>query len=309
MHGYRCIIADAAFSGYKLAVGLLEKGLFLIGNVKTCHSGFPKQKLQSLAPERDMVASAVTTAKLDDGQTHSILAVADRDKQPMSVIATAGTTLGPVHIHRRVRTIHKDGRAKVSDKTLTTVMASKKYRDNFNAIDKHNAKRQGRACLEDVWRTHRWVLRDYQALVGVSLINVLLSIRHFTRLDVPYWKFLRVLYTQLLENHLYLSRRRPRNSQGPKPALLHRMLSTKEHMGKIVQRMCVQCGKTKSMWFCPCKGHPQAGTAASRNYLDPCAFLCSPKQNPECFVRHMKGEPTYKLQASAEKAGTSHDVQ
>ena len=254
-----------------------------------------------------MVASAVTTVKLADGQTHSILVVADRDKQPMSIIATAGTTLGPVHIHRRVRTIHKDGRAKVSDKTLTTVMASKKYRECFNAVDKHNSKRQGRACLEDVWRTHRWVLRDYQALVGVSLINVLLAVRHFTKVDVQYWKFLRVLYTQLLENQMYLSRRRPRQSQPQKLALLHRMLSTKDYMGKIVQRMCMQCGKgAKSMWFCPCKGHPQSGTATSRNYLDPCVFLCSPKQNPECFVRHMRGEPTYKIKAIVEAASTSN---
>ena len=300
----RCVIADAAFSGYKLAVALLEKGLYHIGNVKTCHSGFPKAKLQAMAPLRDMVSMATTSVQLADGRTYTILATSDRDKQPMSLISTAGTSQGPAIIERRVRTIHKDGRAKVSTKTLQTVMVGKKYRECFNVIDKHNAKRQGGACLEDIWRTHRWVLRDYQALVGVSLINTLLAVRHFKRLQLPYWKFLRVMYTQCLENSVYLSRRRRRDQAAagiPRITLQHKLLSTKQVCGRTVQRLCHQCGERRTMWFCACHGPPSLGTPTDKHYKDSCVFICSTVQHPECFARHVRGDKTSRQLAIADK--------
>lgn len=109
----RCVIADSAFASYRLAVALLSKGLHLIGNVKTAMKGFPKEKLNELADVRDKTAFALTEVTLESGEKKNILAIGDRDKKPMTTICTAGTSAGPVVIRRRVRTIHKDGRAKV----------------------------------------------------------------------------------------------------------------------------------------------------------------------------------------------------
>mmetsp|Transcript_39265 Transcript_39265/g.111160 ORF Transcript_39265/g.111160 Transcript_39265/m.111160 type:complete len:113 (+) Transcript_39265:55-393(+) len=80
----RCIIADSAFASYKLAVALLQRGLYLIGNVKTAHSGFPKLKLQAMADVRGKTATATTIVCLSgSNQEHVILATSDRDKQPV----------------------------------------------------------------------------------------------------------------------------------------------------------------------------------------------------------------------------------
>ena len=54
-----------------------------------------------------------------------------------------------------------------------------KYRRYFNAIDKHNSKRQGPASFEDLWKTHKWWLREFQMLTGMSEINALLLWRKF----------------------------------------------------------------------------------------------------------------------------------
>ena len=46
-------------------------------------------------------------------------------------------------------------------------------------MDKHNAKRQGPQCLEDTWKVHKWWVRDFQMLFGMSEINALLCWRKF----------------------------------------------------------------------------------------------------------------------------------
>eukprot|EP00192_Tetraselmis_astigmatica_P013186 CAMPEP_0117655502 /NCGR_PEP_ID=MMETSP0804-20121206/4312_1 /TAXON_ID=1074897 /ORGANISM="Tetraselmis astigmatica, Strain CCMP880" /LENGTH=338 /DNA_ID=CAMNT_0005461855 /DNA_START=334 /DNA_END=1351 /DNA_ORIENTATION=+ len=215
MQQERCIIADSAFASYKLAVALLQRGLYLIGNVKTAHSGFPKLKLQAMADVRGKTATATTIVCLSgSNQEHVILATSDRDKQPMSCICTAGTSAGPVIIHRWVKTIHKDGKAKVSGKTFSTLQASAYYRKHFNAVAKHNAKRQGGHCLEDDWRTHQWILRDFQAMYGATLVNSLLAMRFFMRKpELAQWKFQQRLCEQLQRTALAEEREAPQKQR------------------------------------------------------------------------------------------------
>ena len=288
------MIADAAFASYKLAVGLLSVGLYMIGNVKGSHTGFPKLKLLSIADVRDKTAMAITTVTLPSGEQATILATGDRDKQPMTCIATAGTSNGPVVIHRRVKTIHKDGRSRVSGKTFTTLHAPAYYRKVFNAVDKHNAKRQGGACLEDIWFTHRWAVRDFQALFGVSLVNTLLSVRYFQQRKVPQWQFVRTLSYQLMNNKILRGRLRShkRNHALMVEHEVHWLIDSGSGDGTRMQRVCVICKQIKSQWYCKCGGCPILGTANSGRGRDPSdtsIFICSPSQNPECFLAHKMG--------------------
>lgn len=48
----RIIIADSWFSSYATAVAMMKHGLFYVSNVKTGHSGFPKQFLKSKMQRR-----------------------------------------------------------------------------------------------------------------------------------------------------------------------------------------------------------------------------------------------------------------
>ena len=63
----------------------------MAGNVKTAHTGFPKGWLNSQVTERDERACA-THAFTVNGQQWEALAALNKDKQPMSLIGTAGTT-------------------------------------------------------------------------------------------------------------------------------------------------------------------------------------------------------------------------
>eukprot|EP00873_Tetraselmis_striata_P044287 jgi/Tetstr1/464551/TSEL_009308.t1 len=88
----RCVIADSGFASVKCAQGLAEHGLFMIGNVKTGSAGFPKQFLLSNLKERGDRVCLTSSIKTNSGQEWSLLAAGDRDKQPMSLLGTAGTS-------------------------------------------------------------------------------------------------------------------------------------------------------------------------------------------------------------------------
>ena len=64
--------------------------MFIIGNVKTAHTGFPKQWLNSKVSQRGERACTMHFFTVN-GQQWGVLAAIDKDKQPMSLIGTAGT--------------------------------------------------------------------------------------------------------------------------------------------------------------------------------------------------------------------------
>eukprot|EP00873_Tetraselmis_striata_P009895 jgi/Tetstr1/430159/TSEL_019991.t1 len=88
----RCVIADSGFASVKCTQGLAEHGLFMIGNVKTGSAGFPKLFLLSNLKERGDRVCLTSSIKTSSGQEWSLLAAGDRDKQPMSLLGTAGTS-------------------------------------------------------------------------------------------------------------------------------------------------------------------------------------------------------------------------
>ena len=175
----RLIFLDAGFASVVCAKGLAEHGLYMIGNVKTGHAGFPKQWLISKIPNRGDRVCATATLTLGDGQEWELLAAGDKDKQPMCLLGTAGTSTMGEPMVRKYSTQRADGTIGCIERTLEQWNIHALYRHFFNVIDMHNAKRQGGTSFEDAWKTHRWWLRDFQILFGMSEVNAYLLWRKF----------------------------------------------------------------------------------------------------------------------------------
>ena len=170
----------AAFAGVKLAVALADFGLFLVGNVKTCHKGVPKLALKEVVLERGDRACWIATTPNKHGEPVKIMAVGDMDKQPMFLVATAGTTLMGQEQQRRRLTMYANGDSEVHNWVLPQWVVHALYRMYFNKIDKHNQARQGgHGCLEDANRTQTWWVRDFFAIFGTHVINFVFAYNFF----------------------------------------------------------------------------------------------------------------------------------
>ena len=296
----RLLIADAGFASLKLCHGLAEHGTFLIGNVKTGHSGFPKRWLLEQVPSRGCRASATTVYKSQSGETWEIIAAADRDKQPMALIGTAGTTAMGEELHRRFTVIRADGTFHVRNASLAQWDVHATYRRHFNAIDKHNSKRQGGMSFEDSWKTHKWWLREFQMLFGMTEVNAYLLWRRFKpdQGECNFDYFRRRLAYQLLHN--------PLRSLELGDIRHLRALEFSQHMpmmnqvkkkdGKPIKGVCRFC-KKRTIWSCscaPCLEGMDKGQRAG------CMYICSFTQNPACFCSHKDGaEPRNKRSVAA----------
>ena len=145
----RCVILDFGFASLKCFKGMAEHGMFMIGNVKTAHSGFPKIWLKSNALVRGQRSCCSTSITTSTGETWSVLAACDKDKQPMALIGTAGTTTMGEILQRHYTIIRSDGIWEVRSTSLAQWEIHEKYMRHFNAIDKHYSKRQGPSSFED----------------------------------------------------------------------------------------------------------------------------------------------------------------
>ena len=80
---------------------------------------------------------------------------------------------------RHFTIIKSDGTYSVRSASLAQWDVHAPYRRYFNAIDKHNSKRQGGGSFEDSWKMHKWWLREFQLLFGMSEVNAFLLWRQF----------------------------------------------------------------------------------------------------------------------------------
>ena len=293
----RLVIADAGFASLKLAAGLAEHGTFLIGNVKGAHSEFPKAWLLQQVPERGCRAAAFTTITTSAGEKWEVVAAADRDKQPMALIGTAGTTCMGQELVRHFTVIRSDGTFQVRSASLAQWDIHATYRSKFNAIDKHNSKRQGGGSFEDTWKTHKWWIRDFQMLFGISEVNAFLLWRKFRPGGQQHSMdfFRRRLAHQLMHNHI----RRAELGEG----MSLRDLGCRQHVvqlngaltkdGKTYRGTCAYC-KKRTVWSCSCA---PCLVGMSKHDRAQCMYLCSFTQNPDCFYLHARG-----LEASNKRA-------
>jgi hypothetical protein len=136
----RTAIVDSGFASVNLARGLAENGMYMIGNVRTGHSKFPRKWLLSKAKKRGQRASCTSTLKVGNHEW-DLLATVDRDKQPMCLLGTAGTTAMGETLIRDYSILRADGTSSVQQRTLQQWDIHATYRGNFNPVDMHNNKR------------------------------------------------------------------------------------------------------------------------------------------------------------------------
>ena len=286
----RTVILDSGFMSVECATGLYDLGLFSIGNVKTASKGFPKDWLLSQVKQRGDEATATAEVKSRRGTTVHLLATADRDKQPMTLLGTAGTSNRGKTLHRRFTTIRADGTYNVREADLNQMEMQEKYRALFNALDKHNAVRQGGACLETSWHTHKWFVRDFQMLWGISEVNAWLIWKYFltgSKANVTFAEFRRRLCYQLLYNPHILreeeeaAQTRSRSGASASTSGRHsQILIGFTDKGARLRKSCRYCS-AKCDYMCPC-------TPGLRDA--PGIYCCSTRSGRDCFFRHIEGE-------------------
>ncbi|KAK3277456.1 hypothetical protein CYMTET_14539 [Cymbomonas tetramitiformis] len=298
----RLVVADAGMASMATLKACADVGLDFEGNVKGAHRGLCKEWLMSQVKNRGDRASAMTEITTEAGEKIQVLAAIDMDKQPMTLISTGGTTTMGAPRERRFKVIRSSGDFMVRNATFEQWDVHSTYRANFNTIDKHNAKRQGGTSFEDTWKTHRWWVRDFQVLDGMSEVNAFLLWNYFRpECDhVSLQTFRRQLGWQLLHNKYIQAERAtacvPRNG-----ALGNRSFLLEHTLKKIVpnddrlknaqkQQKCRYCCAL-TLWNCTCASVCVETLRAGKGRLkrNACMFVCSTTQS-DCFARHLAGE-------------------
>ena len=287
----RLVILDAGFASVKCAIGMAEHGLYMIGNVKVGHTGFPKQWLLNKVPNKGDRVAALSTFTTSDGQEWSMLAAADKDKQPMALLGTAGTSTMGEPMVRRYTSLRADGTQGFIDRTLEQWQIHCVYRKNFNVIYMHNAKRQGGTSFEDTWKTKRWWLRDFQVLMGMSEVNAFLLWRMYrpgqATCDPDYFR--RRLTFQMLRHPILMREKGEGMSlRGLTNECLHFLTENPRSpvgQARAMRRTCSFC-HLKTQWSCNCSPWVEG---MPTTLLGGVIFICSQAQNPECFLKHLQG--------------------
>ena len=279
----RVVILDSGFASVRCALHLMDKGIYMIGNVKTGHTQFPKAWLISQVPRRGDRAMCTAMAVSPNGTRVHLLGAADRDKQPMALLGTAGTTCEGETLFRVFTTIRADGTFNRREAQLAQMHIHEVYRKNFNSLDKHNAYRQGNHNLEESWHTKRWYVREFQVLWGMSEVNAWLLYRTFVpgAGKTSFTNFRKRLCFQMLRHPSWSEERMALRKRGGPGEALHILCKIGvSPAGVSLKRACVMCG-TGSEHCCGCE--PKGDM--------PGIPICNPSgRRPECHAKHVAGE-------------------
>eukprot|EP00951_Prasinocladus_malaysianus_P003499 scaffold24601_cov33-Prasinocladus_malaysianus.AAC.1 len=312
----RTVVADSGFASVKLAKGLAHHGMYLIGNVKGGHAGFPKKWLLEKVPTRGDKAVASSSFTTASGETWSMLAAADRDKQPMALLGTAGSSAPGQTLTRHFTVIRADGTFAVRSATLQQMDIHATYRHAFNVVDKNNAKRQGGVSFEDVWKTHSWWVRDFQLLFGISEVNGYLLFRHFhpEGAGISFTEYRTLLTRQMLEHPVLMSERGAgtRTRGGNRTYMAsneHKLVQTQKKQPDSarpslprhrLKGRCRYCPRLTT-WYCTCCAAPNA-SGRHRGQLTVMYVCPSTCKVPNgCFALHCQGVEPKNKRAEGQK--------
>jgi hypothetical protein len=299
----RTVITDSGFTSMPLVKELFDHGLFVVGNVKTAHKEFPKEWLLSIAKKRGDRAVCSTTIKTRAGRDINLLAAADMDKQPMALLASAGTSTDGKTITRKFTTIRSDGTYSVRSGDLPQMHVHEIYRSGFNTLDKHNSYRQGATSFEDTWKTHSWWTREFQMLFEMSVVNAWLAYKRWVpdAKGVSLSKFRRKLCYEMLNNPFHgdvddSGTRARRGASAHASHVLMRMDKTKG--GHRVKRTCMYC-RHKTQWYCGCV----ASNATGKHTFNICGSGKRNRDPSDCFAKHIRGEdvPNFRSKAAIKR--------
>ena len=287
----RLVILDSGFASVSCALSMMDKGLYMIGNVKSGTKKFPKDFLINQVPRREDRYCCTAKTKTPGGLTVDLLAAADMDKQPMALVGTAGTSTDGQTLTRKFTVIRPDGTFHVREASLKQMQIHERYRAFFNALDKHNAIRQGNACLETSWKTKRWYIRDFQALFGMSMVNAYLMCRRFSKRQelckISYTIFQRKLCYMMLRHPKLMVEREEARTRARRSGLVlpeevtgHQCLKIgTTACGAPIKRACIFCSQRTEL-YCGCT------PIVNKKGI----YVCSTGTRPECHARHIAGE-------------------
>jgi hypothetical protein len=299
----RTVITDSGFTSMPLVKELYDNGMFVVGNVKTAHKEFPKEWLLSNAKKRGDRAVCSADIKTRAGRDINLLAAADMDKQPMALLASAGTSTDGKTITRKFTVIRSDGTYSVRSGDLPQMHVHEIYRSGFNTLDKHNSYRQGATNFEDTWKTHSWWTREFQMLFEMSTVNAWLAFKRWVpgAKDMSLSTFRRKLCYEMLTNPFLgdvddINTRERRKTRLSDTHTLMRLSKTKG--GHQVKRGCVYCAHM-TQWYCGCVP-PNADGKTTFNICGQGKMNEGPK---DCFAKHIRGDvvPNFRSEAAAKR--------
>ena len=201
-----------------------------------------------------------------------------------------------------------DGTIGFVDRSLEQWRIHSLYRNNFNVIDMHNAKRQGVASFEDSWKTKWWWLRDFQMLFGMSEVNFYLLRRHFrpsqqVNSDQDPDMFRRRLAFQMLKHPVWMREMGEAMSLrlgGPCNRGHYLVENPKAENGRLQRRTCKYC-IVKTGWACACSPWVDGMTV---HQMEEVMFVCR-SITRECFQKNQEGvsPPNKKSEAAFKSWG------
>jgi hypothetical protein len=204
------------------------------------------------------------------------LAAGDKDKQPMTLLETAGMSNMGEAMQRAESVLKADGTFEMMKFVLQHRAIHTIYRRNFNAIDMHNSTRQGPTCFEDTWKTHRWWIREFQMLICMSQINTLLLWKRFKHghHQCSPDLFRRMMVHEMMHHPIRMREIGERYAlQSHRPAGSHHLL-----LNPVGETLRGRCKRRKYMYCSKNTQHHCAGGPWVEGQL--CMFICSPTQNP-----------------------------
>lgn len=189
----RTIFGDSWFGSAECAVALrCELGLWSTMVVKQNHRNYPKQAFESLfekmlqgktANQSMRGQSKFATAKVySHDENHrepvKLFATAWHDHSLLKFVGTCGTSLfGKPRQLKLWR--NKADRSEPFTRTVMRPVNVEEYSAHANKVDMHNQLRQGVLSLERVFDTHRWELRTFVSLFGMTITDAYLAMSYF----------------------------------------------------------------------------------------------------------------------------------
>ena len=218
------------------------------------------------------------------GRQMEVLAAIDKDKQPISLIGTAGTTNMGTTLVRHFTVRHSNDEWQAKTATLEQWHIHELYRANFNAIDKHNSKRQGATSFEDTWKTHSWWVRDYQILFGMSEVNAFLLWNKFKPSYAMSMTHFRLQICHQMMTNQWIQKEREASSRKVIPCEEEEDNHTVHELLHCDRGHCRMCGVV-TMAMCT----PQSATTGGKKRSDGSAMFLCPATKRRCLIMHIEG--------------------
>jgi hypothetical protein len=142
---HRTLVANAAFGQGKAVVAMLEKGIYMLCNVKQCHKYFPKQELKTKTPAFRSNSECTTLTlqsklALKGGKEVQLIACGWRATNNMVVtyLGSCGlTTLGDARKKKRHQLL-QSGKTKTINYTVQRPGMGSEYQEHMGQVDGWN---------------------------------------------------------------------------------------------------------------------------------------------------------------------------